>query len=433
MDLYVKKSGGLRGEAQVPGDKSISHRAAMLLPLCQGDAVVYNFLLSEDCVNTVKAMRMMGAQIDLEDRVLKIKGRGKKSINNAKTHIYLGNSGTSIRLLSGILSSLEGTSIVYGDESLSKRPMKRIIDPLRKMGADIKSLYDDDRPPIVIKGGKLSGIDYNLEVASAQVKSCIMLASLFAEGRTKITEIAKTRDHTERMLRYLGCEVSETENTIEMVCGQELFARNIFVPSDISSAAFLMGAAIITPNSELILRNILFNETRTGIIDVLKKMGANIEILEIKQVNNEDVADIRIKTSHLKGISIGGDIIPRLIDEIPLIAVLASFAEGTTYIKDAEELKYKETDRIKTTTYNLRELGVEVEETSDGMVIQGNTFRNKKDYVFNSFGDHRIAMAFSLVGFVFDNVTVLNCDNINTSFPNYVDLMNSIGANIFKR
>lgn len=429
MDIKIDKASKLFGDINVPGDKSISHRALMLLSLCYGEAYINNFLHSSDCMRTLRAMEMLGAKIDIIDRRIKIEGLGKK-LKNPPCCIYLGNSGTSIRLLSGILAGLHGTTVVYGDSSLNKRPMNRIIEPLKEMGAHIESIGGKGNPPIYINGGSLRGIDYKMSVASAQVKSCIMLASIFAEGETVIYEKMKSRDHTERMLEYLGYDIKIDNNQIEMRCGEKLQSLDIDVPGDISSAAFLIAAGVLVPGSCLIIRNVGLNDTRTGFLDVIKKMGANLEILNQWKSNNETFGDLKIKSGEIKAVQLSGDIIPRLIDEIPIIALLAAFAEGDTYIKDIGELKYKESNRIEAILYNLREMGVAAEETNDCLIIRGGRILNKNTRVFNSFNDHRIAMVFSIAGLILGNTRVTNYENIITSFPNFINLINSIGGEI---
>jgi 3-phosphoshikimate 1-carboxyvinyltransferase len=375
-------------------------------------------------------MRMLGAEINVKNSSVIINGKGKEHLKAPVSPVYLGNSGTSMRLLSGIFASLKEKSVLYGDDSLNKRPMKRIMKPIGMMGGNIKSITESSTPPLVIKGGVLKGIDYKMDVASAQVKSSILLASLFAEGETNITEMAKTRDHTERMLNYLGCSISSNNNVISMKCGQKLYGNNITVPGDISSAAFPIAAALLTPNSKLIIRNIGFNPARIGFIEAIKNMGADIKVLSQWESNNEPFADIMVRSSELKGIEIAGDIIPKLIDEIPVIALLAGFSTGTTVIKDASELRYKESDRINAIACNLRKIGAEVIETKDGMIINPCRIDRNTTRVLDSFNDHRIAMAFSIAGFILGDTTVRNCENIITSFPGFLKLMSSLGCNI---
>lgn len=429
MNIVSDFSNGIHGEVRVPGDKSISHRAAMLLSLCKGTYRVDNFLASYDCLYTIRAMRMLGVNVFYKDGILNIKGNGVDGLKVPPSPIYLGNSGTSMRLLSGLFSSLKGTCLFYGDDSLNKRPMKRIIEPLRLMGGDIRSL-NDENPPLIIRGKELCGIKYRMNVPSAQVKSCILIASLFSKGETTIFEPVVTRDHTERMLKFLGCKMDCNNKSINMECGQSLTGHGITIPGDISSAAYLIAAALLVPGSDLIIRDVGFNPTRTGFIDVIKKMGGNIEILNYFELNNEPFADIRVKSSELNSVDICGDIIPRLIDEIPIISILASFAKGETHILDAGELKLKESNRIKTICHNLKVLGVDFEELDDGIIISGGVKKDFKERVFNSFNDHRIAMAFSIAGLVLGKSIILNCNSIATSFPSYFNLMNSIGSNL---
>lgn len=429
MNIFSDISNGIYGEVRVPGDKSISHRAAMLLSLCKGTYRVDNFLPSYDCLYTIRAMRMLGVNVFYRNGILNIKGNGIDGLKVPPSSVYFGNSGTSIRLISGIFSSIKGTCLFYGDDSLNKRPMKRIIEPLRLMGGDIRSL-NDENPPLITRGKELYGIKYHMCVPSAQVKSCILIASLFSKGDTTIIEPVVTRDHTERMLKFLGCNMDCNNRSIKMKCGQSLIGHDITIPGDISSAAYLIAAAILVPGSDLIIRGIGFNSTRTGFIDVIKKMGGNIEILNCFELNNELFADIRVKSSELNSVDICGDVIPRLIDEIPIISVLASFAKGETHILNAGELKLKESNRIKTICHNLKILGVDFEELDDGIIISGGVKKYYKERVFNSFNDHRIAMAFSIAGLVLGKSVILNCNSIGTSFPTYFDLMTSIGSNL---
>lgn len=431
MDIIVKKSCALKGNIEVPGDKSISHRALMLLPISKGKAYIHNFLQSEDCYNTLFAMRKLGAVIRRKDNTtLMVEGVPKESLRAPITPIYVGNSGTTIRLLSGILSGINGETFIYGDDSLNNRPMDRISKPLMEMGAKIKFSNNLSQAPFLIQGGNINGINYSMENTSAQVKSCIMLASLFGKGNTVINEKLKSRDHSERMLTYLDYDIKVEKNIIEIKCGGELQAKDIVVPGDASSAAFIIGAGLIIPSSEIIIRNVLNNNTRAGFIEVVINMGGNIEILDKRCINNEEVMDIRVKYSELKAVSLQGEIIPKLIDEIPLIAMLAAFSEGTTVIKNAEELKVKESNRIKSTIYNLKQLGVKVVETEDGMIIEGKTYALNKNIIFDSFNDHRIAMAFIIAGLLLEESKMANCSNIETSFPGFVNLMLSLGANI---
>ncbi|KRQ86552.1 3-phosphoshikimate 1-carboxyvinyltransferase [Caloramator mitchellensis] len=431
MDLISNKSNELKGEVKLPGDKSISHRAAIILPLCHGDAVVNNFLFAEDTVNTLNVMKMLNARIKIRENGIHINSNGINGLKKANKLLYVGNSGTSIRLLSGLLSALDGKFVLYGDNSLQKRPMKRIIKPLNLMGARIKSLYDNDLAPLIIDGGRLKGIEYNMEVPSAQVKSALLLAGLFAEGKTAVEEIQKTRDHTERMLKFLGADISIEDNIINIKSGNYLLAKDIDIPGDISSAAFIIAAAALTENSEIIIHDVLLNETRTGFIDIFKMMGGEIEIIQHGISNNEPTGSIIIKSSKLRGIKISDEFIPRLIDEIPLISVLAAFADGETIIHDAKELRYKESDRIKSIIHNLNIMGTHVEEFEDGMLIRGNTYTKKDEYNFESFDDHRIAMAFSLVGLILGNTKVIGCENVRTSFPEFVQILASLGAKIY--
>jgi len=340
MDIEITKKRNVKGVVNVPGDKSISHRAIMFGSIAEGDTIIEGFLKSDDCFSTINCMRKLGVNIDIDKDDVYVKGNGMY-LRECPDILDAGNSGTTMRLLSGILAGQKFTSTITGDESLRKRPMKRIIKPLNMMGAEITAI-DDNYAPLIIKGNVLKGINYKTEVASAQVKSCIMLASLYADDETIIEEPFLSRNHSELMLNYFGGNFESYENRIVCHPVERLHGCKICVPGDISSAAYFIVAASILPQSEILIKNVNVNHTRTGIIDVIKKMGGNIEIKDERVLNNEPVADIIVKSSCLKGIEIGGEIIPRLIDEIPIIAVAASYADGETVIKDAEELKVKE-------------------------------------------------------------------------------------------
>lgn len=367
MNLTVEKSKGLNGCATIPADKSISHRSAMFAALTGGVLEVKNFSMGADCLSTLSIIKELGCEAEfIAQKHLKI--NAKNAFKKDRYNLDCGNSGTSMRLFSGIVASREIEATLFGDESLSKRPMKRVILPLELMGAKIK--HQNFKAPLVIQGKELYPIDYKSPIASAQVKSCILLAGLNTYGETKVTEPFVSRDHTERMLKYLGADII-SEGNVTKIKKSTLEPKNLSVCGDISSAAFFMVAAAIVPNSDIILKNVGLNQTRTGIIDVLVQMGADIEILDKRLESNEEVGDIRIKTSELKSVTIEGEIIPRLIDELPVIAVLASQAEGTTVVKDAGDLRNKESDRIKCLVTELIKLGVDIEETPDGFIVNG--------------------------------------------------------------
>ncbi|GIN21097.1 3-phosphoshikimate 1-carboxyvinyltransferase [Siminovitchia fordii] len=420
MTITLKTEGDiqLKGTIKVPGDKSISHRSVMLGAIAEGKTKVYGLLTGEDCLNTIDCFRKMGVQIKREGNYVEIDGTGFNGLKEPDEILDVGNSGTTIRLMLGILAGAPFHTCLIGDDSIAKRPMDRVARPLRQMGARIDGRKNGSFTPISIRGGGLKGIEYSSPVASAQVKSSILLAGLHAEGMTTVIEPQSSRDHTERMLKAFGCEV-EIDGLKTAIRGkQALKGTTIKVPGDISSAAFFLVAGAIVPNSELTIKNVGINSTRTGIIDVLKEMGANIIIEETESGEIEPAADISIKTSNLKGIEIGGDMIPRLIDEIPIIALAATQAEGVTIIKDAEELKVKETNRIDTVVRELSKMGARIEATDDGMIIYGGT--DLRPSLVDSHGDHRIGMMLAIASCLAKGETVVeNSEAISISYPNF--------------
>lgn len=426
MDLTVNKSLGLNGEFIIPSDKSISHRSAMFAALTGGVVEVDNYSFGADCISTLNIIKALGCEVDFisENR---IRINAKNAFQKDYYNLDCGNSGTSMRLFSGILASRALEARLYGDDSLSKRPMKRIILPLELMGAKFK--HNQYKAPFVIKGKELFPIDYKTPVASAQVKSCILLAGLNTFGETKVTEPFLSRDHTERMLAYLDADIEYNQN-ISKIRKSVLTPKNLKVCGDISSAAFFMVAAAIVPNSDILIKNVGLNPTRTGIVDVMQKMGADIEILDKKLICNEDVGDIRVRTSELNGITIEGEIIPRLIDELPVIAVLASQASGVTLVKDASDLRNKESDRIKCLVSELKKVGVQIEETKDGFVIEGNT--NSKlegGCETECYHDHRLAMSLYIAGLICQNPIVVNQFQwVDISFPEFLKFMGVLQA-----
>lgn len=413
----------IKGRLKVPGDKSISHRAVMFGSIAKGTTNIKGFLTGADCISTISIFKKMGIDIELDNTFVKVHGKGLYGLTCPHEILDCGNSGTTTRLVSGILSAQNFTSVLTGDKSIQKRPMNRIITPLSMMGADIES--NDGFAPLTITGSKLHGIEYNSPVASAQVKSAILLAGLYASSPTTVTEPAKSRDHTELMLKKFGANLTSTKTSVTINPCSELFANDIDVPSDISSAAFFMAAAILVPDSELILENVGINPTRDGIIKVLKDMGANIEI--INQTDSfEPVADIKVAYSKLHATCIGGDIIPTLIDELPLLAALASLAEGTTVIKDAGELKVKESNRIRVMCEELSKLGVDVFETEDGMEIKGAD-NLKGNVTISTHDDHRIAMTFAVLNLISDGEIILDNKNcVEISYPDFFNDLNKV-------
>lgn len=425
--LSINKS-QLQGQITIPGDKSISHRSIMFGAIAQGKTTVSNFLTGDDCLSTIACFRKLGVQIELDEEKVVVYGQGLDGLVEPKEILDVGNSGTTIRLMLGILAGRPFFSTLIGDESIGKRPMTRVTKPLRSLGADIDGRNGGEYTPISVRGGNLEAMEYQLPVASAQVKSSILLAGLQANGKTKVMEPSKTRDHTERMIKHFGGEVEVDGLSITVQGGQALTGTDVHVPGDISSAAFFLVASAIVPNSEVTLKNVGLNPTRTGILDVLEAMGANFEIVNEEPDSFEPVGDIVIRSSSLKGITIGGDTIPRLIDEIPVIALLATQAEGTTVIKDAEELKVKETNRIDTVVNELKKLGANIEATDDGMIIHGKT--SLIGGTVNSHGDHRIGMMLAIAALICKEETILeNQEAISVSYPNFFIHLNSLLEN----
>ena len=428
-NFLTSNSGPLKGSIKVPGDKSISHRSIMLGSIAEGVTRVSGFLEGEDSLATLNAFRDMGVQIERNGSNVVIHGVGMRGLKEPKNPLNLGNSGTSIRLMSGLLSAQNFDSKLCGDESLSTRPMGRVINPLRKMGADI--FGDDSRPPLTIKGGsKLSGIEYTLPVASAQIKSCLLLAGLYGEGITTVVENGISRDHTERMLRGFGYDVISSNNRISLLGGGSLKGCDIEVPSDISSAAFFMVAGCISKDSSITLNSVNINPTRTGVIDILKLMGGNIELLNQRLQAGELIADIKVSSSNLKGIQIPENLVPLAIDEFPVLFIAASCADGETVLTGAKELRVKESDRIQVMADGLTSLGIENHVLEDGIRILGGEFTKQASSI-KSHHDHRISMAFAIasVRSKFD-IEIEGVDNVKTSFPNFEVLANSIGMSI---
>ncbi len=430
VTFQVQPGGSLRGEIRVPGDKSMSHRSIMLGSLAEGVTHVRGFLNAEDAMSTLEAFRAMGVKIEGPvNGEVTIHGVGKHGLQAPTKPLYLGNSGTSMRLLSGLLAGQPFNSILTGDESLESRPMRRVTAPLALMGAEIET-QENGTAPLHIKGkaGQLQGINYDMPIASAQVKSCLLLAGMYAEGDTTVTEPAPTRDHTERMLTGFGYPVKREGSTATINNQGKLTATQIDVPSDISSAAFFLVGASIAPNSDVTLNHVGINPTRTGVIDILRLMGADIEVLNQRSVGGEPVADLRVRSSQLKGIEIPEHLVPLAIDEFPVLFVAAACAEGQTTLTGAKELRVKESDRIQVMADGLQILGVDAQPTEDGMVIQGGSIGTG---VVESHGDHRIAMSFSIAGLRSSGpITINNCANVNTSFPEFKQLATHLGLNL---
>ncbi|PPA71259.1 3-phosphoshikimate 1-carboxyvinyltransferase [Jeotgalibacillus proteolyticus] len=420
--LYKKPA--LKGAIRVPGDKSISHRSIMFGAIAEGKTVVKGFLKGDDCLSTIDCFKKMGVRIEETNDQIIVHGVGFDGLKEPVELLDVGNSGTTTRLLLGILAGRPFHSVIIGDESIATRPMKRVTGPLREMGAAIDGREDGQFTPISIRGGNLSPLNYELPVASAQLKSAILFAGLQADGVTEITEPEKTRDHTERMIRQFGGTVTRSENKISLHGGQALKAQHIEVPGDISSAAFFLVAGAVTPGSEIKLQHVGVNPTRDGIIEVLEQMGADLHINEAA-LDAEPVADITIKNSKLKSIEIGGEIIPKLIDEIPVIALLATQAQGTTVIRDAEELKVKETNRIDAVVGELKKLGADIEATDDGMIIHGPVRLNGGKV--SSRGDHRIGMMLSVAALLTnEEVEIEGIEAVSVSYPDFLADLESL-------
>ena len=444
--IELKRAKKLKGEIIPPPDKSISHRAVILSSISKGKSIIKNFLRAEDTLSTVNAFRRLG--IEIEEKFpprrpplprggwggkegtssceLIVHGKGFHGLKEPENIIDCGNSGTTIRLLSGILSGNPFLSILTGDDSLRRRPMKRVITPLKQMGTEIAARADDAYPPIVIKGKQLKPIRYEMPIASAQVKSAILLAGLYADGETEIIEPVKSRDHTERMLPSYGAEIKVEGLSIKIKGGTELKGRNTEVPGDFSSAAFFIIAALLMNNSDVIIKNVGINPTRVGLLDALKKMGAEIKLMNVRDVSGEPVADIHCKGAQgLKAINITKEQVPSLIDEFPIICIAATQADGITTIRGSEELRVKESDRIKAMAEGLRKMAAEVEEFKDGLSIKGPA--KLKGAVIDSYGDHRIAMAFSIAALIASRTTTIKgVSSVNISFPGFYKILKGL-------
>lgn len=425
IDIFPVKH--ISGSITVNGDKSISHRAIIMASLASGKSTIKNFLYAEDCINTMKILKKLGAKITKKpDGTLLIEGKGRYGLKKPAGKLYFGNSGTGMRLMSGVLSSQLFSTTLTGDDSLSRRPMRRITLPLTKMGAIIQT-WKTEYPPLTIKPGILKGITYNSPIASAQVKSCILLAGLYADDTTTVTEPYKSRDHTERMMEYFNIPLKVDGNTVSVTGGRNWPGKDIIVPGDFSSAAFFIAACMLNQGSTLEIRNVNLNPTRTGFLDIVRRMGGNVKIIKEEIVCNEPVGDIHVKFApKLKSIKINEDEIPRIIDEIPLITLLATQAEGKTIINGAGELRKKETDRLHTISTQLQNMGQSVEEQQNSLIITGSEGPLKGAKV-ESFGDHRIAMMLAIAGINAKGVTAIsNIKCVDTSFPGFFNILESI-------
>lgn len=424
MSVKFEKKSSLKGDFTIPGDKSISHRAIMLGALSFGDTVIHHFLEADDCINTIKCFQKMGISIEEVDNDIIVHGRGLHGLSAPERALDVGNSGTTIRLLSGILAAQPFNTEISGDNSIVRRPMARIIDPLSLMGANIKSKYNNDCAPLLISPSELHGIDYSTPVASAQVKSSILFAGLYADGLTRITEPYQSRNHTELMMSAFGADIKCNYNVTEIRPVSSLHSCEITIPGDISSAAYFITAALITKDSEITIRNVGMNPTRNGFIDVVLSMGADIEILNARG-GIEPTADLVVRSSKLHGITLEGEIIPRALDEIPILTVLACYADGETVIKDAGELKYKESNRIEVMVENLTKMGANIQATDDGMIIQGGYPLHGS--IIGTKYDHRIAMSFAVAALGASGKTeIIGSECVNISYPGFYDDLKSL-------
>jgi len=427
--MKFKKVNGLKGEVTIPGDKSVSHRSVMFGSIAKGTTEIQHFLQGADCLSSIACFQKMGVAIENHGNQVLVHGNGLRGLKKPDSILDCGNSGTTIRLISGILAAQDFTVTLTGDESIQKRPMKRIMTPLSQMGAQIRSIHDNGCAPLEITGTLLHGIHYQSPVASAQVKSAVLLAGLYADGETKVTEPELSRNHTELMLSSFGANVKTEGTTATIQPAAELYGQKILVPGDISSAAFFIAAGLMVPNSEILIKNTGINPTRDGIIHVCKAMGADISLLNVCDDIGEPTADILVRSSSLHGTTVGGAIIPTLIDELPMIAAMACFAEGTTVIKDAAELKVKESNRIEVMVRNLSAMGADVEETEDGMIIRGG--KPLHGAVIDSKDDHRIAMTFAIAGCLADGETqILGAECVNISYPEFYEDLKRLSCDI---
>ena len=423
--MEIKKLTNLHGEITVPGDKSISHRAVMFGSLAKGTTRIIHFLEGADCLSTISCFRKMGIDIENNNGEILVHGKGLRGLSSPTDILDVGNSGTTTRLISGILAGQNFVSELTGDDSIQSRPMKRIMTPLLSMGADITSIKGNNCVPLRIAGHPLKAIHYDAPVASAQVKSCVLLAGMYSDGVTSVTEPVLSRNHTEIMLNYFGAQVTSEGTTASIVPEPSLHAREITVPGDISSAAYFIAAGLLVPGSEILLKNVGINPTRDGLLRVCKDMGADITMLNVN-MDGEPTADLLVRTSSLHGTTVGGEIIPTLIDEIPMIAVMAAFAEGTTIIKDAKELKVKESDRILVMAENLSRMGADITPTDDGMIIHGG--KPLHGAVIDSYLDHRVAMSFAIAGLLCDGpLSIKGGDCVKISYPEFYEDLYRLG------
>jgi 3-phosphoshikimate 1-carboxyvinyltransferase len=423
--MEISGANNITGEFKIPGDKSISHRSVIIASTVSNDVVIENFLFSEDCINTINVLEKVGVKIEKINGNLIVRGKGIRNFKEPEEILEVGNSGSTMRLVSGVLCATNFLSILSGDRSINNRPMRRIIEPLTKMGAKIYGRADDTKAPLVIFGNpELTGKKHEISISSAQVKSCIMLAALNARGGTEIMQPEISRDHTERMLEYFGAKIIYNGKYTKITPGNVLKGKNIYIPGDISSAAFFIVACLILRGSHIIIKDVGINPTRCYFLEILKKMGAKIKIKNVRTISNEPLADIETFYSELSAVVIEKEKIPNIIDEIPILCVAASAADGTTIIKEAGELRHKESDRISSIISQFKKLGVNIMEKDNSIIINGGKNLKVKGGVVDSFGDHRIAMSLAVLSLLSkDKVRILDSECINTSFPDFKYLL----------
>ncbi len=428
MKKIIKPVSSLQGEIEVPGDKSISHRALIIGAMSTSKMTIFNLAMGQDSVSTINCLQSLGIKIQKEENEVFVGGQGLFGFQEPKNVLDAGNSGTTMRVLCGVLAGQSFYSILTGDKSLRTRPMKRVIESLQKMGGEIYGRHNNQLAPITILGKKLNSIEYTIPVPSAQVKTALILAGLLAKGRTVLEEKVPTRDHTEKMLKYLGIELTSQNGALTVSGGQEIEPKDVYIPGDISSAIYFVGAGLLVKNSQIKIENVGLNPYRIGALKVLQRMGGNIQIKTIKEVNCEPIGEIEVKSSNLKGTEILPEEIPSLIDEIPLLALVACVAEGPTLIRGAKELRIKETDRLKAITTELKKLGANIKELADGLEISGPA--KLKGSLIQSYGDHRMAMALAVAGLVAQGKTTIeNSEAVDVSFSNFFEILQSLTKN----
>ncbi|HOJ92808.1 MAG TPA: 3-phosphoshikimate 1-carboxyvinyltransferase [Dictyoglomaceae bacterium] len=427
--ILIKKSKKLKGEISVPADKSISHRALIFSALAEGESNIYNLLFAQDCISTMNCLKSLGVEINIGDDFVKVYGRGISGLREPEDILDAGNSGTTMRLLTGVLSGIPGIfSVMTGDSSLRRRPMGRVVEPLLMMGAEIWGRAHSNLPPLAINGAKLKGGKHTLKVTSAQVKSALLLAGILSDGETWITEPAHSRDHTELIFEYLNLPLQKEGLTLKTHGVDGYKAKDFYIPGDFSSAAFIMAGGLIVEGSKIIIKNVGLNPTRIGMLEILKEAGADIKILRNYELGKEPAGDMSVEYSKISSFEVSGDIVPRLIDEIPILAIIATQANGKSVFKNVEELKVKESDRIKGIVNGIVKMGGKAEEIESGFVVYGPT--KLKGAEIDTFNDHRIAMAFAIAGLVAEGETILECESIKISFPNFISMLQELGGEL---